>query len=104
MKAFYFNPEDPSTTSQGFQANPLYNATLSSFSTARTQNLRNTVDAKWEITPDFYVSGQFNVDIESRQSDRYGEPTAWAPARDSTTTARSCSTTAVRSTARDRDS
>ena len=74
MKAFYFNPEDPSTTSQGFQANPLYNATLSSFSTARTQNLRNTVDAKWEITPDFYVSGQFNVDIESSQSDRYISP------------------------------
>ena len=98
VKAFYFNPEDPSTTSQGFQANPLYNATLSSFSTARTQNLRNTVDAKWEITPDFYVSGQFNVDIESSQSDRLhlarrrtvpqqvgalgsGEPTAWAPAK-----------------------
>ena len=74
MKAFYFNPEDPSTTSQGVQANPLYNATLSSFSTARTQNLRNTVDAKWEITPDFYVSGQFNVDIESSQSDRYISP------------------------------
>ena len=74
MKAFYFNPEAPSTTSQGFQANPLYNATLSSFSTARTQNLRNTVDAKWEITPDFYVSGQFNVDIESSQSDRYISP------------------------------
>ena len=74
VKAFYFNPEDPSTTSQGFQANPLYNATLSSFSTARTQNLRNTVDAKWEITPDFYVSGQFNVDIESSQSDRYISP------------------------------
>ena len=74
MKAFYFDPEDPSTTSAGFQANPLYNATLSSFSTSRTQNLRNTVDAKWEITPDFYVSGQFNVDIESSQSDRYISP------------------------------
>lgn len=74
VKAFYFDPYNPSTTSQGFQANPLYNATLSSFSTSRSQNLRNTVDAKWEITPDFYVSGQFNVDIESSQSDRYISP------------------------------
>lgn len=45
VKAFYFDPEDTSTTSEGYQANPLYNATLSSFSTSRNQTLRNTVDA-----------------------------------------------------------
>ena len=71
VKAFYFDPEDTSTTSEGYQANPLYNATLSSFSTSRNQTLRNTVDAKWYVTKDFYVSGQFNIDVKSSQSDKY---------------------------------
>ena len=54
--------------------NPLYNATLSSFSTSRNQTLRNTVDAKWYVTKDFYVSGQFNIDVKSSQSDKYVSP------------------------------
>ena len=74
VKAFYFDPEDTSTTSEGYQANPLYNATLSSFSTSRNQTLRNTVDAKWYVTKDFYVSGQFNIDVKSSQSDKYVSP------------------------------
>lgn len=120
VKAFYFDPEDTSTTSEGYQANPLYNATLSSFSTSRNQTLRNTVDAKWYVTKDFYVSGQFNIDVKSSQSDKYVSPdddsssarttrpsavsTDWARARRSTTTARSCSTTAATSDRKARDS
>ena len=63
-----------STSSEGYQVNPLYNATLSSFSTTRNQALRNTLDAKWYVTKDFYISGQFNVDIKSSQSDKYTSP------------------------------
>ena len=74
VKAFYFNPEVTSTSSEGYQVNPLYNATLSSFSTTRNQALRNTLDAKWYVTKDFYLSGQFNVDIKSSQSDKYTSP------------------------------
>lgn len=74
VKAFYFDPFNTSSVNNGFQVNPLYNATLSSFSTARNQTLRNTADAKWYVTKDFYISGQFNVDIKSSQSDRYVSP------------------------------
>ncbi|MBS4765705.1 SusC/RagA family TonB-linked outer membrane protein [Alistipes sp. kh20] len=74
VKAFQFIPGETSTTSEGYQVNPLYNATLSSFSTTRNQALRNTLDAKWYVTKDFYVSGQFNIDIKSSQSDKYTSP------------------------------
>ena len=74
VKAFHFDPDDTSTSSEGYQVNPLYNATLSSFNTTRNQALRNTVDAKWYVTKDFYVSGQFNLDIKGSQSDAFTSP------------------------------
>ena len=74
VKAFNFDPEDTSTSGDGHQVNPLYNATLSSFETTRDQTLRNTVDAKWYVTKDFFITGQFNVDIKTNQYDRYTSP------------------------------
>ncbi len=32
------------------------------------------MDAKWYVTKDFFITGQFNVDIKTNQYDRYTSP------------------------------
>lgn len=75
-KYYFYNSEDGPITETGSINNPLYDATLSSFSKSENQTLRNTIDAKWYITKLFYVTGRFGVDISKRQSDAFTSPDA----------------------------
>lgn len=73
IKNYYFNPYD---TSSERMSNPLYDATLSSFSKARTQNLTSSLTGKWNITKHLDLSGQLNMTISSGSSDDYVSPDA----------------------------
>lgn len=57
-------------------ANPLYDATLSSFSKARNQSMTNSLTARWNITKYFYVTGQGSISINSGSTDTYTSPDA----------------------------
>ena len=73
IRNYYFNPYD---TSSSKMANPLYDATLSSFSKARTQAMTNSLTARWNITKYFYVTGQGSISINSGSNDIYTSPDA----------------------------
>lgn len=73
IKNYYFNPYD---TSSERLANPLYDATLSSFSKGRSQNLTSSLNAKWKVFKYFEISGQANMSIGSGASDVYVSPDA----------------------------
>lgn len=73
IKNYYF---DPFNTNSERMANPLYDATLSSFSKARTQNLTSSLTGKWNITKHLDISGQANMTISSGTSDKYVSPDA----------------------------
>ena len=55
IKNYYFNPFD---TNSSRMANPLYDATLSSFSKNQTMSMTNSLSAKWNMTKYFYITGQ----------------------------------------------
>ena len=73
IKEYYFDPFDPSGSEKKIE-NPLYNATLSSFSKNQSRNMKNSVMIRWDIVPQFYVTGQINYSSDYSQSDVYVSP------------------------------
>lgn len=71
IKYYYFNPF---VTSSGGDPNPLYDATLSSFSKNRSQSFTNSLSGRWNITKYFYVTGQGNIGLNWGSSDKYVSP------------------------------
>lgn len=70
---YYFYPFTPSRSSTK-QGNPLYDASLSSFSTGKQNSFSNSISAKWYITKLFYLTGQFNLTLSNRRSDKFLSP------------------------------
>ena len=54
--------------------NPLYEATLGSFSTSGTRTLSNSTDIRWDISKMFLLTGHFNVSSEMGASDIFTSP------------------------------
>ena len=54
--------------------NPLYEATLGSFSTSGTRTLSNSTDLRWDINKMFLVTGHFNVSSDMGSSDNFTSP------------------------------
>ena len=65
---------DPYNTSSGWMANPLYNATLSSFSTGRTLSYTNSLSGRWNITKELYVNAQANLGLNMGGTEKYVSP------------------------------
>ena len=70
-KYYYFNPYSTSSTRV---SNPLYEATLSSFSKSQSQSWRNSLSGRWNITRELYVTGQANLGLSWNKSDSYESP------------------------------
>lgn len=70
-KNYYFNPYSTSSSSV---TNPLYDATLSSFSTTKSQSFRNSLSARWSVTKHFYITAQGNIGMTWGGSDDYESP------------------------------
>ena len=70
-KYYTFNPFSTSGTKI---SNPLYEATLSSFSKSQTQSWTNSLSGRWNITKDLYVTGQANLGLSWSKSDTYESP------------------------------
>ena len=58
--------------------NPLYEATLGSFSTNETRTLSNSSDFRWDISKMFLVTGHFNVSSDMGASDIFTSPKSLA--------------------------
>ena len=71
IKIYYFNPVNQTGTSV---TNPLYEATLSSFKKNASQTLKNSLDARWNVTRNFYVTGQGSINMSWGTSDTYESP------------------------------
>ncbi len=71
IKTYYFNPVAQSGNAD---VNPLYEATLSSFKKSRTQALKNSLDGRWNITKNLYVTGQGSINMSWGSSDSYDSP------------------------------
>ncbi len=71
ITGYYFNPY---VTSGNFDANPLYDATLSSFSKSSTMNFKNSLSLRWNITKYFYITSQANLSLSQGSSDKYVSP------------------------------
>lgn len=71
IRMYYFNPF---ATSSGGEVNPLYDATLSSFSKTRAQSLRNSLSGRWNVTRNFYMTGQANLGLTWGSGDKYVSP------------------------------
>ena len=54
--------------------NPLYEATLGSFSKSATRTLSNSTDLRWDISKMFLVTGHFNVSSDMGSSDLFTSP------------------------------
>ena len=54
--------------------NPLYEATLGSFSKSATRTLSNSTDLRWDISKMFLVTGHFNVSSDMGSSDVFTSP------------------------------
>ena len=54
--------------------NPLYEATLGSFSKSGTRTLSNSTDLRWDISKMFLVTGHFNVSSDMGSSDVFTSP------------------------------
>lgn len=73
IKNFYFNP----LKKEGFNlSNPLYDATLSSFSKARNKSIKNNMNMRWNINESFFITGQFNISLTDRSNSAYTSPAA----------------------------
>ncbi len=70
-KYYTFNPYSTSGTKV---SNPLYEATLSSFSKSQTQSWTNSLSGRWNITKELYVTGQANLGLSWSKSDTYESP------------------------------
>lgn len=73
IRNYYFNPYN--TSSQKME-NPLYDATLSSFSKTNNQAMTNSLSARWNITKSFYITGQANASFNWGSSDDFTSPQA----------------------------
>ena len=73
IKNYYFNPFD---TNSSRMANPLYDATLSSFSKSQNTSMTNSLSAKWNVTKYFYVTGQANMSFSWGSNDDFVSPDA----------------------------
>lgn len=71
IKVYYF---DPINKSGDTDTNPLYEATLSSFSRTKSQSLKNSADIRWNITKDLYLTAQGSVNMSWGSSDTYESP------------------------------
>lgn len=71
IKKYWFNPYDTGSESI---VNPLYDATLSSFSKSASHNWTNSLNARWNITKNFYVTGQGSLRMTWNSSDDYESP------------------------------
>ncbi len=54
--------------------NPLYEATLGSFSKSGTRTLSNSTDLRWDISKMFLLTGHFNVSSDMGSSDSFLSP------------------------------
>ena len=54
--------------------NPLYEATLGSFSKSGTRTLSNSSDLRWDINKMFLITGHFNVSSDMGSSDVFTSP------------------------------
>ena len=54
--------------------NPLYEATLGSFSKSGTRTLSNSTDLRWDINKMFLITGHFNVSSNMGSSDIFTSP------------------------------
>lgn len=70
-KYYTFNPFSTSGTKV---SNPLYEATLSSFSKSQTQSWANSLSGRWNITKELYVTGQANLGLSWSKADTYESP------------------------------
>lgn len=73
IRNYYFNPFD---TSSERMANPLYDATLSSFSKGSTQSMTNSLQARWNVSKAFYVTAQGNMNFNWGSTDDFTSPDA----------------------------
>lgn len=73
IKNYYFNPFDTNSNRMG---NPLYDATLSSFAKNKAQTWTSSLNAKWNVTKYFYVTGQASMSFNWGGSDNYVSPDA----------------------------
>lgn len=71
IKKYYFNPYDESSQST---TNPLYDATLSSFGKSTSHNWTNSLNARWNVTKHFYITGQGSLKLNWSSSDDYESP------------------------------
>lgn len=71
IKSYYFNPL---STSSYKTANPLYDATLSSFGKSQNQSWTNSLSGRWNITKELYVTGQANLGLSWSKADTYESP------------------------------
>ncbi len=54
--------------------NPIYNATLSSFSVAESKRFTNSLSLRWDIVKGLYFTGNANYSMANNQSDVYVSP------------------------------
>ncbi|MGN0280747.1 MAG: SusC/RagA family TonB-linked outer membrane protein, partial [Prevotella sp.] len=54
--------------------NPLYDATLPGKDTSEYTDITNNFSAEWNITPDFFVRGQFSFTKQTSRSDKFISP------------------------------
>lgn len=73
IRKYYFNPYDTSSTNQ---SNPLYDASLSSFSKTRSMSLKNALSLRWFVAKNLDITGQANVSLNSGSSDNFTSPDA----------------------------
>ena len=65
---------DPYNTASNRVANPLYNATLSSFTTGRSLSYTNSLSGRWNITKDLYINAQANLGLSMGSGEKYVSP------------------------------
>lgn len=58
--------------------NPLYEASLGSFSTSGSRSFSNTTDFRWDINKMFLLTGHFNISSNEQKSDIYTSPKSLA--------------------------
>jgi len=73
IKNYWFNPYDQSSERQ---SNPLYDASLSSFSKNSSQSMTNSLQGRWNITRELYMTAQGNMNFTWGSSDDYISPDA----------------------------
>ena len=73
IRNYYF---DPFNTSSDKMSNPLYDATLSSFSKASNQSMTNSLQGRWNITKALYMTAQGNMSFNWGSNDDYISPDA----------------------------